>query len=98
MVPALLGGEVDYTLLDVPDVILDLQKWAGRIKVIGPISEEQNLAAAFPKSSPKLRDAFNAYLSRIQADGSYDRLVQKYYPGIEHYFPEFFARIKARQP
>ncbi len=98
MVPALLGGEVDYTLLDVPDVILDLQKWAGRIKVIGPISEEQNLAAAFPKSSPKLRDAFNAYLVRIQADGSYDRLVQKYYPGIERYFPEFFARIKPRQP
>ncbi len=98
MVPAMLGGEVDYTLLDVPDVILDLQKWAGRIKVIGPISEEQNLAAAFPKSSPKLRDAFNVYLARIKADGSYDKLVQKYYPGIQRYFPEFFDKIKAGKP
>ena len=96
MVPTLLGGEVDYTLLDVPDVIIDLQKWAGRIKVIGPISEEQDLAAAFPKSSPKLRDEFNRYLAKIRADGSYDKLVQKHYPGIQRYFPEFFEKHKAK--
>lgn len=92
MVPALLNGEAEFTLLDVPDAILDLQKWAGRIKVIGPVSEEQQLAAAFPKSSPELRDAFDAYLRRIRADGSYDKLVNKYFPGVRRYFPEFFAR------
>lgn len=92
MVPALLNGEAEFTLLDVPDAILDLQKWAGRIKVIGPVSEEQQLAAAFPKSSPQLRDAFNDYLRRIRADGSYYRLVNKYFPGVRSYFPEFFAR------
>ncbi len=92
MAPTLLAGEADYTLLDVPDVILDLQKWAGRLKVIGPISGHQDLAAAFPKDSPKLRDAFDAYLRKIRDDGTYDRLLQKYYPGIEVWFPEFFAR------
>lgn len=91
MVPALLNGEAEYTLLDVPDAILDLQKWAGRIKVIGPISEVQDLAAAFPKSSPQLRDEFNLYLAKIRADGSYDKLVRKYYPGIQRYFPAFFG-------
>lgn len=60
MVPALINGEAEFTLLDVPDALLDLQKWAGKIKVIGPVSEEQRLAAAFPKSSPRLRDAFDA--------------------------------------
>ena len=90
MVPALLNGDAEFTLLDVPDAILDLQKWAGRIKVIGPISEEQELAAAFPKSSPQLRDAFNVYLAKIRADGSYDKMVRKYYPGIHRYFPTFF--------
>jgi ABC-type amino acid transport substrate-binding protein len=94
MVPTLLEGNVEFTLLDVPSAILDLQKWAGRIKVLGPVSETQELAAAFPKSSPRLRAAFNAYLQQIQRDGSYDALVRKYYPGIHRYFPEFFARRK----
>jgi len=95
MVPTMLAGEADFTLLDVPDVTLDLQKWAGRIKVIGPISPEQSLGAAFSKSSPQLRHAFNEYLEKVHADGTYDRLVQKYYPGIQRWFPTFFARSAA---
>jgi len=94
MVPAMLNGEAEYTLLDVADVLLDLKKWAGRIKVLGPVSEEQEMAAAFPPSSPQLRDAFNDYLRKIKADGSYDKLARKYYPGIHRYFPAFFARLK----
>lgn len=91
IVPALLNQEAELTLLDVPDTILDLQKWAGKIKVLGPISDEQKLAAAFPKSSPELRDAFDDYLRKVKADGSYDKLVDKYYPGIRQYFPDFFT-------
>lgn len=93
MVPAMLNGEAELTLLDVPDAILDLRKWAGRIKVIGPISDHQSLAAAFPPEAPALRDAFNAYLRQIRADGRYDALVDKYYPGIRRYFPDFFAAL-----
>ena len=92
IVPALLNHEAELTLLDVPDTILDLKKWAGKIKILGPISEEQKLAAAFPKSSPELRDAFDGYLRKIKADGTYDKLVDKYYPGIRQYFPEFFEK------
>jgi ABC-type amino acid transport substrate-binding protein len=91
MVPALIKGDADFSLLDVPDAILDLQRWAGKIKVIGPISGHQELAAAFPKNSPELRKAFDDYLVRLKADGSYDKLVDKYYPGIRRYFPDFFA-------
>lgn len=92
MVPALLRGDAEFTLLDVPDAVIDLQRWAGRIKVIGPISDHQELAAAFPRSAPALRAAFDEYLRKIKADGTYDRLVNRYYPGIRHYFPDFFAR------
>ena len=92
MAPTLLAGEADLTLLDVPDVILDLQKWAGKIKVIGPISSHQDLAAAFSKDSPELRQAYNQYLETVIASGEYKRLVDKYYPGIERWFPEFFDR------
>lgn len=92
MVPALLRGDAEFTLLDVPDAVLDMQRWAGRIKMIGPISEHQDLAAAFPKTSPALRAAYDDYLRQVRADGTYDKLVNKYYPGIRRYFPEFFAR------
>ena len=92
MVPAMLNKEAELTLLDVPDAILDLRKWAGRIKVLGPISDRQTLATAFPKDAPALRDEFNAYLSDIKASGVYDRLVDKYYPGIRRFFPEYFAK------
>jgi ABC-type amino acid transport substrate-binding protein len=94
MVPAMLNRSAEYTLLDVASVTLDMQRWAGRIKVVGPISEQQEMAAAFPPDAPRLRDAFNAYLRQIRADGSYDRLVRKYYPGIDSYFPGFFAKAK----
>lgn len=90
MVPALLNLDADLSLLDVPDVIIDMQKWSGKFKIIGPVSEEQALAAAFPKDAPQLRDAFNAYLRKIKADGTYDKLVDKYFPGIRRYFPAFF--------
>jgi len=97
MVPALLNGEADLTLLDVPDALLDLKKWAGRIKVLGPVSGEQEMAAAMRKSGPKLRDAFNAYLKNIRADGTYDALVEKYYPAIRRTLPGFFATYPSRQ-
>jgi ABC-type amino acid transport substrate-binding protein len=91
MVPALLNLDADLSLLDVPDLMIDMQKWAGKFKVIGPISEPQVLATAFPKDAPALRNAFNDYLHKIKADGTYDRLVNKYYPGVQRYFPDFFA-------
>ncbi|MBF0213256.1 MAG: transporter substrate-binding domain-containing protein [Magnetococcales bacterium] len=91
MVPALLNKDAELSLLDVADALLDLQKWTGKIKVIGPVSEIQDMAAAFPKDSPELRKAFDNYLKEIWDNGQYMILVNKYYPGIVSYFPEFFT-------
>jgi len=92
MVPALLNRHADLSLLDVPDLLLDMKKWPGQFKVLGPISEVQDLAAAFPKDAPELRKAFDEYLRMVRADGRYDRLVIKYYPGVQRHFPEFFSQ------
>lgn len=44
--------------------------------------------------APALRDAYNAHLWGINANGRYDRRVDKYYPGARNYFPEFFAEVR----
>src|SRR5258708_10063711 len=75
MVPAMLNKEAELTLLDVPDAILDLRKWAGRIKILGPISGRQMVATAFPKDAPALRDEFNAYLIHVNASAAYHSLM-----------------------
>lgn len=91
MAPAILNNDAESTILDVPDALIALDKWPGQLKVIGPVSEEQQMGAGFRKDSPKLRAAFNDYLEQIRRDGTYNRLVQKYYPTVFTYFEDFFA-------
>lgn len=90
LAPAIINGEAELTILDVPDALIALQKWPGKIKVIGPVSGEQRMGVAFAKDAPALREAFNAYLRHSFRDGSYDRLIEKYYPAVRSYFPAFF--------
>lgn len=92
MVPAILNREAETTLLDVADALIALEKWPGQIKVIGPISQDQVMGAAFRKDSPQLRRAFNEFLNPAKADGSYNRLVRKYYSAVFYYYGEFFAQ------
>ena len=91
MAPNLLGGMADLTILDVPDALVALQRWQGKLRVLGPLTEPQVVAAAFPKNSPKLEAAFGAFLGRCRADGTYESLVRKHYPGVWAYFPDFFG-------
>ena len=96
IVPAVLKGESDMTLLDFPDILVAMDKWPGQFKIIGPISEEQRMAAAFRKTSPELRRAFDDFLAGIQRDGSYMKLVQKYYPSAPRYLPAYFEGMAGR--
>lgn len=91
MVPAILNNDAETTLLDVPDALVALDRWPGQIKVIGPVSGEQRMAAAFSPDASKLRQAFNDYLAKIRRDGTYNRMVARYYPAVFRYFADFFA-------
>lgn len=90
LAPAIINGEAEMTILDAPDAIVALEKWPGKIKVIGPISPRQEMAVAFPLTSPRLREAFNKFLIQCRKDGSYNRIVKRYYPTAFASFPEFF--------
>ncbi len=89
-VPAVLAGQADYTILEVPDTLAALKKWPGRIKILGPLSPVKMTGYAFAKSSPQLRDAFNRFFDQCMRNGTYRQLVQKYYPAIFQYYPKFF--------
>ncbi|GAD76664.1 putative bacterial extracellular solute-binding protein [Vibrio azureus NBRC 104587] len=90
MVPAIMKNDAESTLLDVADTLIAMEKWPGEIKVIGPISEHQRMAVAFRHNSPELRIAFNQYLNKIKQDGTYQELVEKYYPSIFYFYNDYF--------
>lgn len=92
MIPQVLMGKNDFTLLDVPDALIALEKWSGEIKVIGPVSDNQVMGVGFRKDSPKLLAEFNKYFDSIKKDGTYKKMVKKYYPAVFDYYPEFFNK------
>ena len=90
LAPALIKGESSVTLLDVPDSLVALEKWPGQVIVIGPLSHMQDMGCAFAKSSPELRKAFNEFFAQCLKDGTYRKLIDKYYSSVLMYYPEFF--------
>ncbi|MDD2898823.1 MAG: transporter substrate-binding domain-containing protein [Desulfuromonadaceae bacterium] len=94
LAPALVNREAETTILDVPDALIALDKWPGKIKIIGPLSPPQLMGVGFAKNSPRLRDAFNTYFNETKRNGTYARLIKKYYPTAHIYFPDFFRNIK----
>jgi len=90
LAPALLNGEAEVTLLDVPDALVAIEKWPGRIKVIGPVSAVQDMAVAFRRDAPGLRGAFDAFLADLKRSGAFRAIAMKYYPYVQDYYPGFF--------
>jgi len=94
MAPAIIQGEAECTILDVPDALVALEKWGGKVKVIGPISKFQGMGVGFAKDAPELKKTFNAFLEQIKKDGTLFRLVNKYYPLAFQFYPDFFSDLK----
>ena len=90
LAPAIINGKAEMTILDVPDALIALEKWPGKIKILGPVSHKQEMAVAFPQGSQELHDAFESFLKQAQHDGSYRKIVKRYYPTAPAFFPDFF--------
>ncbi len=58
------------------------------------MSRPQQMGAGFRKDCPQLRSAFNTFLARCRQDGTYARLLEKYFPTASGFFPEFFKDVR----
>jgi len=94
LAPAVIQGEADATILDVPDALVALEKWGSEIKVIGPISEFQGMGVGFTKDAVELHKAFENFLSAIKKDGRMYSLITKYYSLAFQFYPNFFSDVK----
>jgi len=85
--PALVKREFDIALQDVPNAIEALQKYPGKISVVGAVSEPQAMAFGMSKDNPELLRSFNAFLDDLRKSGRLRQLILHYFPLIGHYFP-----------
>ena len=89
MIPSVIAHNADATLIDVPVALVALTRWPGEIKVIGPVSLPQEMACAFSQDSPKLKKKFDDFFRQFKKNGQYRKLVEKYYPSVFTYYPDF---------
>lgn len=88
----LIQGQAEVSILDVPDSLVALSKFPGKIKILGAITGKQDMGFGISKESPELLASFNQFLAELKQSGKLSELVRSYYPGIEKYFPEVTQR------
>ena len=76
--------------MEMPDALLTLKKHPGKLKIIGPLSPPQDMAIGFAKDSVPLRNEFKIFFTQIKKDGTYLKIVKKYYPSAPEFYPVFF--------
>lgn len=89
LAPFVIDSHAGLALLDLPDVLVAMEKWPGQLKVIGPVSPDQKMGAAMAKDAPDLKRAFDLFFTRLNQQGRYRAMIEKYYPGYAEYFPDF---------
>jgi ABC-type amino acid transport substrate-binding protein len=87
LAPAVIKGGAELCILDVPDALVALEKYPGAIKILGRITEDQSMGFGISKDCPELLKSFNSFLEKLRKEGKLKKIILKYYPEIERYFP-----------
>lgn len=82
MYQALQAGQVDAVFNDLP-VSLDAIKNTPNLEVVEQVDTGEQYAMAVSKDNTGLRDAIDAALNELYADGTYAEIFQKYFPDQE---------------
>jgi len=75
------GGAIVGTIVDDPTSAEVVDTQFPDLKVVEPIDTHEKYALAFAKDTPELAAAVNDALHEIIADGEYERIYHKYFPG-----------------
>jgi polar amino acid transport system substrate-binding protein len=74
----LKAGRVDAVVNDLP-VTAYLVKKQPEFQIVETIKTGEKYGVAFREDQDELREAFNKALSEIKADGTYDRIYEKWF-------------------
>ena len=66
LAPAVMNGEAETTILDLPDAFIALEKWPGKIKIIGPISEHTGYGLRFREVFRRVVRSFQPVFRAMQ--------------------------------
>lgn len=75
----LQNGNLDAVVLDAPVAKAYVDASGGKLKIIGDPLSSEKYALAFNKGDKDLVDAANKTLERIKKDGTFEKLVQKWF-------------------
>jgi polar amino acid transport system substrate-binding protein len=78
----LAAGGVTAVVNDEPssaEIITDLPG----LEVVEAIDTDEKYGFAFSPENPELTDAMNQVLAEVIADGTYQEIFQRYFPGVE---------------
>ncbi|MGD9695738.1 MAG: transporter substrate-binding domain-containing protein [Thermoleophilia bacterium] len=75
---ALGRGEVQAVVNDLAISAHRAARSGGAIRVVGQVPTQEQYGVAVSRDNPALRDAVNAALARLRADGGYERIYRRW--------------------
>ena len=92
---------IEATVAD-QNIALFNRKYYPRATPAFPISDDQYLGWAVKQSSKKLLNKINLFFDKINANGKFDEIYNKYYAGIDNFdyvdLIKYHIRLKTRLP
>lgn len=79
-VEALVNGQIDAVIIDKNPAMAYKDQHGDAVKLLEGLFEEEEYALAVKKGNKELLDAINQALKDIKADGTFDKIVEKYIP------------------
>ena len=79
-VEALVNGQIDAVIIDQNPAMAYKDQHGDSVKLLEGLFEEEEYALAVKKGNKELLDAINQALKDIKADGTFDKIVEKYIP------------------
>ncbi|MCF8069974.1 MAG: membrane-bound lytic murein transglycosylase MltF [Desulfobacterales bacterium] len=99
LIQQVANKEIEITVADSNIALLN-RRYYPDVKIAFPINEEEHLAWAVRKGDKRFCRKINTFLKKIQRNGVYDQIYERYYGNVEFFdyvdLKKFHIRIKTR--